>query len=312
VPTPVAIAPVAPKSIGGLSGLVSLVGGLVGKAVTWLRDTALQAAVTQLTKQLRNDPTASHWLRTRRFTDLERSLAYWIRPEINPQLAGVFAESPELAKRVETAGRARAGDAMALITELNAPAATVLRTIAAVYSKLYLRPVIPGEELLTTFVRTEARGQRLFLLTLNGLRTKPSGLHCPAIDRRLNLLEFARLYYRGSPADAAADRGAVSALAARLDEAEFVVGETNGTVTPARITDQYNALRQEVVSAMRRSRSRQVKELPDGWQAEVFPAVERYKQGQLFPLLESERTDVDKPTDTSSSGSTSGTLVPGA
>lgn len=309
VPKPVEIDPTAPRS-SGLSGFFSLVEGFVSKAVTWLRDTALEVSVTQLTKRLRSDPTAHHWLRTRRFTDLERSLAYWIRPEINPQMAGVFVEAPEIEKRVEEAGRARAGDALALLTELNAPAATVLRTIAAVYSKLYVFPVIPDENLLRTFVAKEARGQRLFVATLNGLR-RPSELHCPAISRRLSLLEFTRLYYRGSPADGAAARGAVSALATRLAEAEFVFGDAQESVTPAVIIAHHKALRQNVIGRIGGSRSRQVKQLPEGWQSAVFPIVECYKEGQLFPTLESERTDVDKPSSTGSNGSTSGQAVPG-
>jgi len=303
--------PLAPKSSGGLSGVIKAIGGIVDRFKTWVRDTALKAGVTQLATRLRSDPTARHWLSTPRFTDLERSLAYWIRPEINPQLAGVFEEAPELAKSVETAARARAFDPVVLLTELNAPAATVLRTIASVYSKLYVSPVIPTDEMLTSFVAKESRGQRLFVVTLGGLRSKPSELHCPAINRRLSLLVFARLYYRGSPADAVAERGSLSALATRLAEAGFAVGEAREAVTPALITAQHKILRQEVVAAIKRSRSRQVKQLPDGWQTEVFPTVGRYKEGQLFPLLESERTDVEKPPDTSSSGSTSGTLVPG-
>jgi hypothetical protein len=291
-------------------GVFGFLVDLAGKFFNVLRDTALKSVVGTLSNRLRSDTHARYWLQTRRFTDLERAIAYWIRPEINPQLAGVIEEAPELEKRFESTGRTRATDLAAMLTELNLPATTALRTAWSVYTKLYVRSVVPDETRLGQFIEQESRKQPLFEGTLKRLRSRSSRVHCQPIARRLNLLEFAYLYYRGSPADAGADPVAIAKLAATLQEAGFAFGHEQEKVTETHIIAEHAVLQQDVVKLIQRSRSRQVKELPPSWDNEVFPPLKHYERGRLFPLLAKERPDA-KPTDgASSSDSTPGSPVP--
>ncbi|MEP7305622.1 MAG: hypothetical protein ABJA98_08905 [Acidobacteriota bacterium] len=291
-------------------GLFGFLSELAGKFFNAFRDTALKSVLSTLSNRLRSDISARYWLQTNRFTDLERATAYWIRPAINPQLAGVIEEAPELEKRFESTGRTRATDVPAMLTELDIAATTALRTAWSVFTKLYVRPVVPDESWLAQFVEQESRTQPLFEGTLKRLRSRTSRIHCPPISRSLNLLEFAYLYYRGSPAAADADRDTIARLAETLDEAGFAFLDEQKKVTRTSIMSEHASMRQEVVELIQRSRSWQVKQLLPSWEDEVFPTARRYERGRLFPLLASERSDT-KPTDSaSSSDSTPGSPVP--
>ena len=274
-------------------GFLEKIRDVIGKVWKWTQDTLLQSALSALAGKLRGDAEAGEWLKTRRFTDLERAVAYWLRPQINPQLADVLREAPDIEKTLESTDRKRVTDIVSLLIHLNVTSTTALGTALSVYSKLYLKPGPPDESRLDAFVKDESRGHSIFAGPLKRLATRPSRLHRLSNGRQLNLLEFAFLDHRGSPADAQPERGSIVKLFTRLEEAEFVFGEDRQKITSNHISLEHDVLRKEMIKML--ERSRQVSQLPHSWKQRVFPSVHYYKRQGLFPLLKKEEPKVAKP-----------------
>jgi Dyp-type peroxidase family len=266
----------------GLVGISKLVKSLFHGATKF----TLQTVLTGLAKLLSRYPEARFWLQTKRFSDLERHVAYWLQPTLDPRLDVLIEDDPSLGRKLMDTARERVADVVSLLTELNVSSNTALGAAWGVFIKLFIQPVLPNEERLKTFVQQESRGHVVLATVLSDLRKTPAHLHHPPSGRTLNLLEFAFLYYRGSPAEGIVSRVSIEQLTARLDEAGFVFGKEQRRVTASDLSLQHTELRQHVIRGLEPITKRRWLPFPPTWQLSVFPPLEQYSRGNLFPLSE--------------------------
>ncbi|MEN3370746.1 MAG: hypothetical protein V7609_2889 [Verrucomicrobiota bacterium] len=264
------------SSAGGLWGILSgawrLIAGATGAAL-----------LPKLAEKLSHHPEARFWLQTPRFTDLERRVAYWLQPALDPRFAGACEAYPEFARKLRSAANDRTTDEATLLAELNLGSTTALGAALGIYYKLFTNPVIPDATRLETFVTEESQQRTMLARLLRRLAKKPSHIHQVQMKRRLNLLEFIYLYYRGSPADGT--KAELERLASRLCESGFVFDE-KGSLTPADVAAQQSEVQQELIRELEAASMPRGFTLPQNWQARVLPTLQGYTKGELLPLLE--------------------------
>jgi len=258
--------------------LEKLRGGLGGTA---------QKFFFSLAEGLSDSSEARFWLPTKRFSELERRVAYWLQPSLDPQLSPITETDPNFEQNLSRAALERAADTTALLTELNLSWPTALRAAWGLFIKLFVQPVIPDKGRLQQFAEDESRGNPTFTQLLRGLGSKASRIHHQTSGRELNLLEFAYLYYRGSPAEELSGRVSTEQLVACLDEAGFVFSDEQRRITALELSLQHAELRQEVLHFLERTPRKLLQRFPPN----VLPSPEQYPLGNLLSLLEGETAD---------------------
>jgi len=248
----------------------------------------LGAGLPLLAEWLSKYADAAMWLRTPRFTDLERRLAYWLAPVLDPRLADVSRADSKLAGALRSSAKQRAADLASLLAELDMTSTTALRTAWAVFTKLFLRPVVPLRPQLEAFAREESRGQEPFVKLFAMLGKVPSELQEPMSGRTLTLVEVAFLYYRGSPADEPAARPSTEGAAALLAEAGFVVASRGAAPAAADISVHHSLLQRRALAYLERAERSGAVGFRPMWQLQVFPLADRGERRKLLPMLISE------------------------
>jgi hypothetical protein len=288
----VSLASISQKTLADASGIETageiwpkMFGSVYDAAMGYLegaKNKTLGVGLPALAEMLVKYPDTKFWLRTQRFSNLERRMAYWLQPVLDPRLGNVVKGDAKFKSKLEKASKERAADEATLLRDLDMTSTTALRVAWGVFTKLFVFPVLPGQPLIDGFVKEESRGSDAFAKVLLLLRQKSSQLNHPPSGRTLNLLEFAFLYYRGSPADSPTRPKSPDQLAFRLGEAEFVFGSEKDSVSSLNLTLQHVQLRQDVISALESPAGIALR-LPEMWQLRVFPTLEQYTRGNLFP-----------------------------
>ena len=288
-PPPAEAVEAIPASAGGFVGIFKLV------LDVWHRFAGVTSAalLPRLAEKLSSYPEARFWLQTPRFTDLERRVAYWLQPALDPRFAGAVEANPEFARQLQSAGSDRTADEATVLAQLNLSSTTALGVAFGIFYKLFLNPVIPGATRLETFVTEESRQHTVFARILRRLAQKTSHIHQVQSKRRLNLLEFVYLYYRGSPADATNQKVTLERLTSRLCESGFVF-EEKGSLTATDLAFQHSELRQGAIRELVTASLPRGCRLPQDWQTQVLPTLDRYSKGELLPRLEQKAST--KPT----------------
>jgi|GEM_PF-5889665 len=251
------------------------------------KSVTLRVGLPALAEMLGKHPDCKFWLRTQRFSDLERRMAYWLQPAFDPRLDKMVANDTKFKNKLQKASRERVTDEATLLRDLNMTSTTALRVAWGVFAKLFLFPVLPSPQQIDAFVKEESRDRDAFAEVLFALGQKVSQIIHPPSDRTLSLLEFAFLYYRGSPAEGPVGPKSPDQLAFRLNQGEFVFGSEREPVSSLNLTLQHAELRQVVISALESTAGKAL-QLPEKWQLRVVPTLEQYSRGNLFPVLRDE------------------------
>jgi len=298
-PTPAQAFEIPASQARSLAGktkpLADIFHNLFGKFFEDAKSATLRAGLPSLTQFLGRAPEARFWLQTKRFTDLERRIAYWLQPALDPRFTAAIEADPELARKIHDQGTNRTVDEATLLTELDISSTTALRASWEIFNKLFARPVLPGAGRLKTFVDEESRARRVYARILKGIERKSTRIFQPLSKRNLNLLEFVYLYYRGSPADGIKQAAVLERLAQRLDESGFVFAERS-TLAAADLSAQHSEAQREVIELLERASIPRGWRLPEAWQVQVLPTLDRYTMGALLPAL--EKKPLKAPTQT--------------
>jgi hypothetical protein len=119
------------KSLKPLAGFFSTARKFWGG----VKMSALRGELSQLADLLRH-PKAGFWLESKRFTDLERRIAYWVEPSLDPRFAAVMKADPEFAKKLRHVGTDYITDEATLLTDLNISWDSAFRTSEQTVGKL--------------------------------------------------------------------------------------------------------------------------------------------------------------------------------
>jgi hypothetical protein len=103
-----------------------------------VKTATLQGQLSNLAELLSRHPKAGFCLESQRFTDLERRIAYYVQPSIDPRFAAAIEANPELAKKLRDAGTDRTTDVATFLTELNISWETAFRECTEIQNKLLM------------------------------------------------------------------------------------------------------------------------------------------------------------------------------
>jgi hypothetical protein len=117
-----------------------------GRFLQWAEKNTLQIVFSKLAKSLSDYPEARFWLSTRRFSDLERQVVYWLKPTLDPRIQSIMEFDPKLELTLINVSRQRTLDTTALLTNLNLSSTTALRAAFEIFRKLFIQPAqcLPG------------------------------------------------------------------------------------------------------------------------------------------------------------------------
>ena len=243
----------------------------------------LALALPYLRKLLQKMPTATARLSTSRFTDVERRVAQYVYPMLDPQLRTLIDNYQILTEEAIKGLEAQSTDPAGLVRSLGMPAGTALSVAWALVRKLLLQPVIPT--LLPGFVSSESHANSVLESTLTGLNAIPTRLRDKPANQPVHALAFLALYYRGSPA-AADDLYKGSTLIEILNATEYVCGDAPASDSGlASILDE---IRTSVTETLERHVANKKVAFTRGWKSRVLPPREKYKPGELLPAPREE------------------------
>ena len=264
------------------SRLGGILGGLVPvDSMKEHRIATLDDAKAFLAKLLDRMPTAGHLIQSSRFTDVERRVAHFTCPSIDPRLKELLSISITSPDNPDLAGEV--SDTVELVKSLKIPAGTALQAVWGLVRKLLMEPVVPDGWHLVKFVTEEGHRNKNLEDILNKLRDKPLELHHKRDGTSINGLAFIFLRYRGSPASPNDGVQTATSLAALLNENEYILGEKN-TVLDVKILDTIlEDLRAHVVAEIEVQLGRNALSLGDGWRQLVLPNPAGYAMGGLLP-----------------------------
>jgi hypothetical protein len=245
----------------------------------------LSLALPYLRKLLKKMPTATARLSTSRFTDVERRVAQYVDPMLDPQLRTLIDNYHALTEEAIKGLEEQSTDPADLVRSLGIPAGTALSVVWALVRKLLVQPVIPTQVLLPGFVSSESHTNSVLESTLTGLNAIPTSLRDKPANQPVHALAFLVLYYRGSPA-AADDLYKGRTLVEILNATEYVCGDAPASDSDlASILDE---IRRSVMETLERHVAEKKVAFKRGWKSRVLPPREKYKRGELLPAPHEE------------------------
>jgi hypothetical protein len=259
--------------------------GLTPSLVDDLAQGTLVVGLPMLSKLLKRRPDAADQLYSKRFTDLERRVAQYVYPLVDPQLRELAEASPGLREKLKASADERSSDPAELVRSLKVPAGTALGAVWGLIRKLEIQPVLPATPQLKQFVAIEAHRDPTLKGVLERIGKTPTQLHHQRSRRPVNGLEFLYLCYQGSPAEFSLERPKAARLAEVLNEAEFVVGPEEKPVTGRTIGSILGELRKTTVQVAEPAVEAGELHPAPGWQEHVLPRPSRYREGELFAAL---------------------------
>jgi hypothetical protein len=240
-------------------------------------------ALPYLRTLLRKNPDAGYLLASRRYTDLERRIAFFLFPPSAPALRELLEASKTIAKAWSEDEAPESPTVKNAIESLGVPASTLLRATWSVLKKLLVQPVVPLKGAARSFVDFEARSSEPLRKILTSLADEQTLLRPRAGPLHATALAFLRLYYRGSPAYPSGTTHGAEVLAAFLDGCDYVWSDELAPVSAIALTTHVDVLREKLVAAIADAVKRGELEFDDGWQSHVLPPLRTYERGKLLP-----------------------------
>src|SRR6185503_16188690 len=241
-----------------------------------------------LRKLLSNSPEVGYMVVSRRYTDLERRVAFFVYPEAAPALRELIDASKQIADAWAKHDPVDTSVKNAIET-LGVSASTLLRVTWSLLKKLLVQPVVPLRFTVTAFAESEAHGALALRKMLMSLVDEPTPLRPRAGPLYAEALAFLHSYYRGSLAYPTGTTHSVATLASLLDDVDYVWSDELVPVTPALLTKQVDVLRDRLLRAIADALQGGELALDSGWEKQVLPPLSAYEGGRLLPVPSHEQ-----------------------
>jgi hypothetical protein len=277
-----ATAAAAQGSLLGAHVTGGLLGGLLEKFREPLSEITSGVALPYLRTLLSNNPEVGYLVASRRYTDLERRIAFFVYPQAAPALRELMDASKRIAEAWSEDEPVDTSVKNAIET-LGVPASTLLRATWSLLKKLLVQPVVPLKLTASAFAESEAHGVAALKKMLMSLADEPTPLRPRAGPLYTKGLAFLCLYYRGSPAYSTGTTHGVATLASLLNDSEYVWSDELAPITAVLLTKQVDALRDRLLKSIASALKTGELELDDGWEQQVLPPLSAYERGKLLP-----------------------------
>jgi hypothetical protein len=250
-----------------------------------LTGVGLEVALPLLAKVLAQLPEAGILIGSRRFTDVERRIAQYVDPLVDPQLRALVEGDDAMKSELREGLASRGMSGLDLVRALQIPSGVALAAIWSLARKLVVQPVLPHKYMLGLFAREESHGQAILqqLIKQEGgclstLRHRRGG--DPAPDLALVVLR-----YRGSPAVSL--QGAAEPIERTIEalgSAGYVMGDGEGRLaTSSDLDAAVDRVRARLIAKLEQELSSGQLRLGEGWKELVLPAAANARKGQLMP-----------------------------
>jgi hypothetical protein len=255
-------------------------------------------ALPYLRSLLGKNPEAGYLLVSRRYTDLERRIAFYVYPKAAPAVLELMSTSRALEAALADLAPAETKDdkkneehlVRNTIEAIGVPASTLLRGTWSVLKKLLVEPVVPLKFGAESFAVTEARGIDAFRQILSSLASDRTPLRPKAGGPHASALAFLCMCYRGSPAYPPETTHTLKALAALLNDCDYVWSDKLAKVSAAQLSDYVNHMRERITDAIAAAVETKTIDLAPDWRAHVLPPVTAYTRGALLPAPRQAKT----------------------
>ena len=185
----------------------------------------LTVALWMLVRVLRRDSMSGYLLYSGRFSDVERRVALYAYPLLDPQMHMLVEGDEALRAELLEGVKSRGTDANGLVKALQIPANVALSAVWGLLRKLVMQPVVPYRAMIDQFAREESHNNDVLRAELTRLREQRTDLHNRRGGLAVNVLALVFLRYRGSPANSDEDSSSPADTMRTLAENEYVVGE---------------------------------------------------------------------------------------
>jgi hypothetical protein len=251
-------------------------------------------ALPYLKSLLDDNPEAGYLIVSRRYTDLERRIAFFVSPHASPAVQEMMSSLKD-SRAIEAAlaedAPAEGNLVQRTIEAVGVPASTLLRATWSVLRKLLLESVVPLRPVASSFANSEAHGAEALRKILSPLADVRTPLRPKAGGKYASALQFLCLYYRGSaayPPDA--KHHSIAALAGLLDDCDYVWSDELTPVSEGQLTAQVAELRERVANAIAAAVKNKELDLPADWRKHVLPPLNSYERGRLLPAPRKDPT----------------------
>lgn len=263
--------------------------GLLGKfipptVVQGLATGGLGVALPVLASLLAKHPMAARLLHSPRYTDVERRVAQYVFPLVDPQLQALVQNNEALKTDLRDGMKARGTTGAGLVGSLKIPASVALGAVWGLMRKLVLQPVVPDRQIIDAFVAQESRENQVLESVLKHFAQLPSPLrHKRGGEPAISKLAIVFLRYRGSPAATKEGPPDVVETVRLLTENEYVIDAGAREPDGALLDEVVANVREGLLDMIGQEVRQKTLILPEGWQHQVLPAPDSYQRGSLLP-----------------------------
>lgn len=209
-------------------------GGLFGDFFEQAATFTLPKAIGYLSRLLADNPDARDVIGSPYFNDMERRLACWLQPGLDPNLPPDCENDSFFQEESSHAAAARTENPSLLLTDLALSSSAALKMSWSLFTKLYVKPIIPRQVQLTAYINELTKDDPDTRSNLVALKSKPSPISHRKSGRSISLLECAYLLQWGSPADGPQKNGIdLEKLTHRLNETGYILTAGNRPLTVA-------------------------------------------------------------------------------
>jgi hypothetical protein len=271
-------------------------------------------ALPYLKSLLDNNPEAGYLLVSRRYTDLERRIAFFVAPHASPavhELVSGLKDSRAIEAALAEDAPSEGTIVQRTIEATGVPASTLLRATWSVLKKLLLESVVPLRIAATSFADSEAHGAEALRKILSTLADADTPLRPKAGGKRASALAFLCLYYRGSAAYPAGTKHTAATLVTLLNECDYVWSDELTAVSEAQLSAQVAELRERIADKIAAAVESKALDLPEDWRKQVLPPLDSYERGGLLPAPRQDPTSVPAASSRLPPGNVQGTAVGG-
>lgn len=202
---------------------------------TFAEQTALftlHGGLPLLSRWLAESPETADELASLRFCEMERRVAFWLQPCLDLRIPRPVVEDPFIKDELAAMQDVRAMDPVRLLTDLGLTASSAVKYAWSVYTKLFVKPIVPRRPHLDAYVNQLVGTQPEMRSRLDTRAAQPSLIRHRRSGRALSLLEVTYLIHLGSPSHMRVD-GLVDyeTLASGLGDAGYVLASEDRPIT---------------------------------------------------------------------------------
>jgi hypothetical protein len=290
-------APASAKDLAEPKKSSNLFSSLIEKLREPLSELTSALALPYLRSLLDNNPEAGYLLVSRRYTDLERRIAFFVSPLASPAVHEIMSSLKD--PRAIEAALAEDTPAEGTIVQrtmeaTGVPGTTLLRATWSVLKKLLLESVVPLKIAASSFADSETHGAEALRKILSSLAEIETPLRPKAGGKPVSALAFLCLYYRGSAAYPAGTKHTATSLVALLNDCDYVWSDELTTLSEEQLTTRVAELRERVSNEIAAAVERKTLDLPADWRKHVLPPLDSYERGRLLPAPRRDATPTPK------------------